>query len=247
MKKLFFPVLVIISTTHLHAQNVYTVQYTETRALHINFQGDAAPPPDMPKEFAHNTVLYIDDSVSLYKNAPEQPETPGMDDNDGGQHFHMHFAPPENQVYTDYADSQMTSLHSFMERDFLVDGHFGDNAWKLTGKQKMLLNYPCLEATRQVDSATFAEVWFTPLIAVPAGPSSFNGLPGLILEVNVNNGDLVIEAVSVNNSVDATQIVKPDKGKKVSEEEYEQIVEEKRKEMGDQGGPGGTIMIRINH
>ena len=41
-------------------------------------------------------------------------------------------------------------------------------------------------------------------------------------------------------------IAKPDKGRKVTREEFDQIVEEKMKEMGAQpGAGGGQMMIRI--
>lgn len=91
--------------------------------------------------------------------------------------------------------------------------------------------------------------WFTPAIPVPAGPGHYGNLPGLVLALDVNEGERVITARSVESmELSADQLKKPRKGKKVSAEEYEAIVAEKMEEMGNDPGaaPGGhQMMIRV--
>jgi len=73
-------------------------------------------------------------------------------------------------------------------------------------------------------------------------------LPGLVLEVNINNGDQVITATSINKETNLSAIKKPSEGKKVTEAEYNKIVADKLKEMGiDNPHGGATIMIRTDN
>jgi hypothetical protein len=66
--------------------------------------------------------------------------------------------------------------------------------------------------------------------------------------VDVNDGKQTLNAISIDlNLVADNVIVKPEKGKKVTREEFDKIVEEKMKEMGGQSGPGGTRMIIRMH
>ena len=83
--------------------------------------------------------------------------------------------------------------------------------------------------------------WFTPMIPVPSGPNQYNGLPGMILHMDFDDGIRQITAVDiVLKDLEKDLIVKPTKGKKVSEEEFDKIREEKIKEMEEEfGGRGG--------
>jgi GLPGLI family protein len=98
------------------------------------------------------------------------------------------------------------------------------------------------------DSIKKVTAWFTPVIPVASGPLKFIGLPGLVLAAEIDGGKTVFNAKSIElTPVDQAHMVKPDKGKKVTDTEYKAIVDEKMKEMGAQSGPGsGThMMIRI--
>ncbi len=77
----------------------------------------------------------------------------------------------------------------------------------------------------------------------------YGGLPGLILSVELDEGKNIIVAKSVDLSpVSKDIIVRPEKGKKVSREEFDKIVAEKMKETGgNAGSSGGAIMIRIKN
>ena len=64
------------------------------------------------------------------------------------------------------------------------------------------------------------------------GPEDFQGLPGLILEINDGSLTLVCTKIVINPK-DKTDIVEPSKGKEVSEEEFQAIMDKKNKEMMD--------------
>ena len=119
----------------------------------------------------------------------------------------------------------------------------------MTGNQRAILEYACQEAITEVEGKE-VHAWFTPQISVAAGPGRYNSLPGLVLAVEMNDGDYKINAISVElKPVDKSVLKKPTKGKKVTREEYQAIVAEKMKEMGVEGGGAGSthsVVIRIH-
>jgi NAD-dependent dihydropyrimidine dehydrogenase PreA subunit len=132
----------------------------------------------------------------------------------------------------------------------LVDNHWNTFAprvgfaFDLTGKQKTILGMPCQQALLKKDKDT-VEAWFTPAIPVSAGPMGLAGLPGMILEATQRNVSFVATAFTPGTA-DAALIVKPKEGKKVTGEEYDKIVEKKTKEMADEYGGNGNVIIKVN-
>lgn len=226
------------------AQTSGTISYTETMKLEINLEGGMAPPPGMPTEMTNKTTLYYNDKISLYKNdeAAQNEKTSEQAESGDGNHFMFRMAPPDNQVYCDFEKKTITRKEDFMQRQFLIESELNAEGWKMTGKQKMILNYPCMEAVKQ-DSVDKKTIWFTSAIPITGGPGKFVGLPGMVLEVNINEGERIITATLISPELDAEKIVKPKDGKKVTEEEFDEIVDEKMKEMGIEGQEGGPRVI----
>ena len=92
--------------------------------------------------------------------------------------------------------------------------------------------------------------WYTPQIPVNQGPNEYWGLPGLILEVGFGKTILLCSKI-VLNPKDKGSIAIPDKGKEVSQVEFDDIVDKKMKEMQDQFGgknrKNGEINIKIGN
>ena len=248
MKKtiLFIPVLCFIQVLSAQENTSGTVVYEQVVKLEIKLEGDAAQFADMlPKERKSKKILYFNSEESLFENA-EAKEDEAMSMHSGGGNVMIKMQEPENVIYTDLSEKKQVEQREFMTRVFLIDGEIAQQ-WKITGNQKMILNFPCQEAIVEKDS-TKTIAWFTPVIPVSAGPSKYGGLPGLILSVESGDGKQSTIATSVDFSLlPGDKLEKPNKGKKVTREEFDKIVEEKMKEMGaENGGTGGThMMIRI--
>ena len=81
--------------------------------------------------------------------------------------------------------------------------------------------------------------WFTPMIPIKNGPAEYGGLPGLILELNIDRQTILCSKIVVNPT-DGIHIKKPEKGKEVSRDEFNKIVKEKTEEMRENfRGSGG--------
>lgn len=85
--------------------------------------------------------------------------------------------------------------------------------------------------------------WYTMQIPVNQGPGEYWGLPGLILEINADRTTILCSKIVLNPEEKET-IKKPEKGKEVTQEEYDEIMKKKIEEMremygGRQGGERG--------
>ena len=80
---------------------------------------------------------------------------------------------------------------------------------------------------------TEVTAWYTPQIPVSHGPGRYWGLPGLILELNEDRTTVLCTEINMNAS-EKVSIKKPTKGKKVTREEYNQIVTKKMGELREQ-------------
>ena len=77
---------------------------------------------------------------------------------------------------------------------------------------------------------TIVTAWYTPEIPVNQGPDKYWGLPGLILEIN-DGKTVVLCSKVVLNPKNKAEIKAPSKGKAISQEDYDETVIKKMKEM----------------
>ena len=147
---------------------------------------------------------------------------------------------------------------------FLIKDSLVTKNWELVNETKNIGQYTCFKAllTEEHTTQTLSSdgemesvtkertttAWYTPQIPISNGPLEFHGLPGLILEINDGELTLVCTKV-VLNPTEKVEIEEPRKGKKVSQTEFDKIMERKNKEMMDQfrsrRNDGTSTMIKI--
>lgn len=222
-----------------------TVVYNETMKLEIHLEGAGAEMENMfPKERTSAKLLHFSEDASLFVNGPKNEEQEVNEEMAGGGRMVIKIDEPDEQLYFDIKNQMVTEQRDFMSRMFLIEFQPDTTAWKLTGNRREILGYPCMEAFYVKDSVK-TMAWFAPSIPVSTGPDKYHGLPGLILEVNVNDGKRLITAASVTPGDITALLVKPKKGKKVTREEFNKMVEEKTGENQEEGGD--VIMIKIRN
>jgi len=252
MKKILLLIVALLVTAgqFLLAQDntTGTVVYEELMKIEIKLEGEMAHlMKDMPKERRSEKVLYFSPEASLYQNI-EKEDNADHAMMEGGVRIMM--STPDNKLFLDLAKKELIEQKEFMTRTFLVNGDLPSSEWKITGEQKMILDHPCMEATKTDTAGVVTRLWFAPTIPVKSGPSVFCNLPGLVLEVDIEDGKQKFVAQSIDfEQPGKDKFKKPKHGKKVSKEEFEKIVEEKMKEMGAEGGvrSGSHVMIKIKH
>lgn len=160
----------------------------------------------------------------------------------------------KREIYRNIEEEEVLESQEFMGRQFLIKGDEEGLKWKMSTEVEEIQGFNCMSATTtrprkemgggKIDTIT---VWFTADIPVSTGPETLAGLPGLILKVDMNQGQIVTVAtkVELKELEEEDAIKKPTEGKEVTREKYQEIVKEKMEEMRQEmGGRGGRFMFR---
>jgi GLPGLI family protein len=222
-----------------------TVHYKETISFEMpKLEGEAAQfAAMMPKEQKLEHVLYFNPEATMFQPVAKKESDAPPEKTQG---IVIKMDAPQEKFYTNVKDGQSIAQREFFGRKFLVTGAPQKQSWKMTGKQKTILNYPCQEAIQYREKDTII-AWFTTAIPVSSGPRDLCGLPGLILATQTGRHSNIV-ATSIDPTVPVGAIVAPKGGKKVTNAQYNEIVEAKMAEMGAGTGPGGErVMIKVRH
>jgi GLPGLI family protein len=99
---------------------------------------------------------------------------------------------------------------------------------------------------KEVNDTTNIVAWFTTDIPVSAGPAEYQGqLPGLILEMNVNDGRQIFIAKTISDKADLAVIKEPTGKKRYTQEEFRKEGDKMMEEM-QRNNQGGNRVIRMN-
>jgi len=261
LRKLLFGMGFLCSLTLLHAQGAGNgfmlsgeVIFQEIVKMDIQLEGiDPQIAEQIPRERKSEKVLYFTEEEAMFENHVKEDPGDAMPMEGSGIMIRMQQA--DNKMYMDLKNNKVIEQKEFMSRIFLIESALEAKKWKISGEQRKILDHACQEAITEVEGEE-VHAWFTPEIGVPVGPGNYSGLPGLVLAVETDQGDRKLEAIAIElKPVDKSVLQKPTKGKKVTLDEYQAIVEEKLKEMEAEGdgvwhGSGGsghtsTVVIRI--
>lgn len=199
------------------------------------------------KQFQKTYTLNFNKSESVYKQN-EELSSPGGQMN--GVQIHITGTGGGSDVlYKNINDKRFSNKTEISGKRFLIKDKLTDYKWEMSGETKNIGNYTCYKATRKREetrtsfSMTDGEkdekkekvmietiAWYTPQIPVSNGPGRFWGLPGLILEIQDGKQTIVCTEIVLNPS-EKVSIKEPKKGKKVTQEKFEKIMDEHSKDM----------------
>jgi GLPGLI family protein len=89
-------------------------------------------------------------------------------------------------------------------------------------------------------------VWYTEDIIASVGPDNYFGLPGAILEVDMDNGSTVTTATEVSAKYPKKELVQPTKGDKMNKVQFQDTMKKLMEDMQRGGGMGG-MRIRMGN
>ncbi|MCB0575715.1 MAG: GLPGLI family protein, partial [Saprospiraceae bacterium] len=199
--------------------------------MHRSLPPEAADMKAMIPEFrTQKNELLFNASESLYRNAEEEDED---EFNDGGGMV-IKMQRPEATFYRDFTGRKKIDARDFFGKNYLIADTLTTGDWKVAMDTKEILGYNCLKATT-TDTLRKREIvaWFTDALPLPTGPAQFGQLPGTILEIDVNDGEIVIAAAKVEfKKLKKGEIAAPKRGEKVTDAEFQQIMADRMKENG---------------
>lgn len=229
MKTTLFGLLMVVGCISLNAQDSTTTGHiTYDEVIDISDNRWVRNRPDLPNEMTRKWDLYFTPEQSFFTYKPEE-----QDDafNTGGVSFRMMRWEPKDVYRLDFP-SLYTQYTEFMGKPFLITDSLDMKEWRMTGKQGIVMGYPCIEAKKMVMDTVPVIAWFTPRIRVKTGPAEYVGLPGAVLFVDIDNGTRVFTATSINmGEVAQESPTMPEDGEEVTMDEYQAIVEEKTQQM----------------
>lgn len=227
----------------------------------------------LKKQFEREYTLEFTKDESIYKEE-EKLDAP-RNTMSGGMMFVAIGGGESDILYKNLAENRFANQNEMFSKQFLIKDSIASREWKLEKETKNIGQYSCFKATytyerepmRMRTSGTDAETdstdeeevemetitvtaWYTPQIPVKNGPGSYDGLPGLILEIGDGELSILCSKV-VFNPKNGLDIKEPHKGKVVTQAVYDEIMEKKMEEMEERfesdgrRGDGNHIEIRI--
>lgn len=221
----------------------------------------------LPRTRKDKFELSFANNQTLWKQMEqEEPDGDMMYNNGGGGGLQIRVVGPgsDDIMYSNLDASRKVEQRELGTKKFIVEDSIRRMNWKLSDETKTLLGHICRKAMSQrigkrtmmnmdngkVERKEVADTsdivaWFTTDIPVSTGPADFQGqLPGLILEIDVNNGRTTYKAVEVTAKADMASIKEPKGPKKITPAEFDKERNKLFEEMGrNNGGPGRTIRI----
>ncbi|WP_299098882.1 GLPGLI family protein [uncultured Winogradskyella sp.] len=229
----------------------------------------------MKKGFQKTYTLTFDKSSSLYRQEVEldKPQV-------GGEMMMSFGNSGNDVFYKNIKDKSYIDQKETMGKNFLIKDSIVSIDWKLESDTKHIGEYMCFKATytKQVPkrkSISFSSntnkkkksddekeeeeavemedriitAWYTPQIPVSNGPAKYQGLPGLILEIHDGKLTVICSQIVINPE-EKIEITEPTKGKQVDQQEYDDIMDKKAKEMMERyaprkGSKGEHVIISV--
>lgn len=223
---------------------------------------DPAIAAQIPKSRTDQYELLFANNQSLWQYLPNINNEDQTTVTSGNRVFRFGGANPNEVVYYNFDKGIRTDQREVADRNFIVGDSIRKLEWKLSEETKKILNYTVYKATStrigtrpritmengQMKREEFPDTakivaWYTTDIPVPAGPDFQGQLPGMILELDVDNGQAVYKAIEISAKVSSNKIKEPKDGKKLTAAEFvkerDKLMEEMRKNM-----PNGQIRIQ---
>jgi GLPGLI family protein len=190
----------------------------------------------IPQFRTENYQVFFNANESMFKKVEEDSEEDMSATGQGGG-MQIRMMTPKQEVYLDNVSQERIVLREFMGKEYLVGDTLKVAPWKFGTEIKTIQGYECKQAFYTDDSRPDQKMevtaWYTDKIRPFLGPERFQSLPGTILAVDVNNGERVFVAKSIEfRPLKKNELKKPTKGTKVSDAEYRAMVEEQMKKNG---------------
>ena len=261
MIKLFIPLCIFLAST-ANAQ-IKEGKVIYERVMQVRRPQGMSEEIKLPPTRTENFELLFGNNQSLWQVIPN-PEGDNNTITAPGMVFRM--AGNNDITYFNFNTGKRIDQREMLDREFLVEDSIAKITWKLHEETKTILGHLARKATAQrfskrmqmtmengnmkreeVADTSSVVAWFTTDVIMPVGPQEYQGqLPGLILELSINNGSAVYKAVEISPKVNLSHIKPPKGGKRLTAAEFvierQKLMEEMRK-----NNPGGNRVIRITN
>jgi GLPGLI family protein len=177
---------------------------------------------DLKKPMIEEFKLFFTDSTALFK--PILPEVPDE----------REWATMKNTSYQNLNDSTLEQEFSFWGTKVYMKDTVKERNWVITGNKREIAGYKCRQAMWEANDSTKIYAWYADELIASFGPETFNGLPGIMLGLAIEDGGVVYFAKEVKPLNTNIEKEKP-KGKAkdyYNEQELRTLVKERFTDWG---------------
>ena len=173
------------------------------------------------------TVLYFSATQSRYEDSEERAEP----DDEG-----YSWRKDVYNIKRDFESNTIQDAIQLLGKTYVIEDTLIAPEWKILNDIKEVAGHVCMKAFLE-DTLKQQKItaWFALDMPLSAGPERLCGLPGLILEVDVNDGAMLISAdkIDLRKLDKELNMPKKLKGKRIKEAEYYALlkkhIEDRRK------------------
>jgi GLPGLI family protein len=221
-------------------------------------------------------LLFNDQASLFRTVPEDEAPDPFANSGGGGGGPRFMFRMPETTTYTNIATQMQYESRPMFEKTFLIIDSLKPLKWKISEETKTIAKHVCKKATTTVTAQnvrigvgargmgrnsgdttnksgaaitpkeTEVVVWYTEDIAASVGPDNYSGLPGAILEVDMDNGANVTTATEVSSKYPKKELVQPTKGDIMNKAQFQDAMKKLMEDMQKGGGMGG-MRIRMGN
>jgi GLPGLI family protein len=273
--QLAFALLVALTTTVKAQMKEGKISYERKTNMHRNIpdpQMKSMIPEFRTDKFE---LIFNESASLFRSVVDDEAPDPFANAGGGGGGMRMNFRMPATTTFTDIAKQTQYEERAFFEKEFLIVDSLKQYKWKLSEESKTIAKQLCKKATTMItapqmsmrmnvrmnrggenntDSAattpmkpkeTELVVWYAENIPVSVGPDNYSGLPGVIMEMDLDNGATVTTAVEVSAKYPKKELVQPTKGEKMTRAQFQENMQKLIQDMQKGGGMGG-MRIRVS-
>lgn len=265
MKRIFLSGTLVFAIVSAGAQQKEgKVLYERTAQMQVRMQGmNDEMERLIPRTRTDKFELNFANNQSLWKQAEQENNDEVQ--SEGGMQIRMVLAGSDDVLYNNFETAKRVELRELFDKKFVIEDSIRALKWKMTGETKTILGHNCMKATavniskrmtmsmdngkmerKEIDDTSNIVAWFATDIPVSAGPAEYQGqLPGLILEMDINNGRQVFKALEISPKADVASIKEPAGKKRYTPEEFRKERDKMLEEM-QRNNQGGNRIIRMN-
>ena len=233
-----------LEVTYQEVTNVNIDEFKNSAKVEVNGSSST-----IPKEVYDNMIKSMQEPkeylLKIYDNETNYKKVEKIDNQQtNGMKISVSFGGSGNDLYKNMTTKEYSRSVNLMNKSYVIKDQLTNYNWILSRETKKFNGFDVKKATATVDSTKIITAWYAPSIAVKDGPGMYNGLPGLILELEIKDSkNKSIESIKINAiEVKEVPTMKPfDQPKEknvISEKEYKDLLKKQSehfKQMSSQG------------
>ncbi|WP_342083546.1 GLPGLI family protein [Dyadobacter sp. OTU695] len=168
-------------------------------------------------EYKQKMTLFFNEKQSYYSY-------PKVEENESG----WSWTKSDYKIYRNFEKEKRTDIIDMLGKTYIVEDSLKAPSWKVMNKIKEVAGRMCMMAvTEDTVKGQKITAWFANDLAVSGGPELYSGLPGMILELEINDGEIVVSATEIKMKPVAEEDIslpKKMKGRKIDNKQYQELI-----------------------